>query len=41
MVLEKIVYTAHASAAGGRQETAKSDNGKLDGARQKTDNEAR
>lgn len=30
MVLEKIVYTAHATATGGRDGIAKSDDGKLD-----------
>lgn len=30
MALEKIVYTAHATATGGREGTAKSDNGQLD-----------
>ncbi|RRA48144.1 organic hydroperoxide resistance protein [Acidipila sp. EB88] len=30
MALEKIVYTAHAVATGGRDGSAKSDNGKLD-----------
>jgi lipoyl-dependent peroxiredoxin len=30
MALEKIIYTAHATATGGRDGTAKSDDGKLD-----------
>ncbi len=30
MALEKIVYTAHATAVGGREGTAKSDDGQLD-----------
>jgi len=30
MALEKIVYTAHATATGGREGTAKTDDGKLD-----------
>ena len=30
MALEKVVYTAHATATGGREGTAKSDDGKLD-----------
>lgn len=30
MALEKVVYTAHATATGGREGTARSDNGQLD-----------
>ena len=30
MALEKVVYTAHATATGGREGTAKTDDGKLD-----------